>query len=95
MATRWRWPPENSCGYLPKARPSRPTFSSRAIARTLLALGQVGADAVDGHRLDQRLADGEARVQAGIGVLEHDLDAPAHQLALGSLSVSRFWPSNR
>jgi hypothetical protein len=28
MATRWRWPPLNSCGYLPKARPSSPTFSA-------------------------------------------------------------------
>jgi hypothetical protein len=47
MATRWRWPPENSCGYLPKARPSRPTLRSRASARASRS-AVVGADAVDG-----------------------------------------------
>ena len=33
MATRCRCPPLNSCGYLPKALPSRPTFSSSVRAR--------------------------------------------------------------
>jgi hypothetical protein len=61
--------------------------------RARLALGGVGADAVDGHRLDQRLADGEARVQAGIGVLEHDLDAPAHGLALAVAQREQVRPS--
>ena len=60
---RWRWPPENSCGYLPNALPSRPTLSSSARARCSRSAG-VRADAVDRHRLDQRLADREARVQA-------------------------------
>ena len=37
----------------------------------------IGADVVDAHRLDQNLADSEARVQAGVGVLKDDLDAAA------------------
>ena len=36
----------------------------------------VGADAVDAHRLEQDLADREARIERGVGVLEDDLDAP-------------------
>ena len=32
MAMRWRWPPENSCGYLCSADSSRPTFLSSALA---------------------------------------------------------------
>ena len=52
------------------------------LARALLALGGVAADGVDLHRLDERTPDREARVQARIRVLEHDLDAPAHRLAL-------------
>ena len=84
---RWRWPPENSCGYLPKA-PAVQADLAEQRARALLALGLVGADAVDRHRLDQRLADREARVQARVRVLEHDLDAPAHRLALARRSAS-------
>jgi hypothetical protein len=73
---------------LAEGRPSRPTFSSRARARC--SRSAVSPMPWMAHRLDQRLADGEARVQAGVGVLEHDLDAPAHLLALAPLSASRF-----
>jgi hypothetical protein len=40
---------------------------------------------VDLHRLDDDLADGEARIQRRVRVLEDDLDAAAigHHLALG------------
>jgi hypothetical protein len=61
-------------------------------AGALLAFGQVLADAVDGHRLDQGLADGEARVQAGVRVLEHDLDAAAHQLAFAVRQLEQVLP---
>ncbi len=47
-------------------------------------LGVVGADAVDRHRLDQRLADREARVERRVRVLEHDLDALSHRQQLGA-----------
>mmetsp|Transcript_33270 Transcript_33270/g.53822 ORF Transcript_33270/g.53822 Transcript_33270/m.53822 type:complete len:98 (+) Transcript_33270:271-564(+) len=33
IAMRWRWPPENSCGYLAIALSSSPTRCSRARAR--------------------------------------------------------------
>ena len=48
------------------SRSSSPTLVEQR-ARARLALGVVGADAVDRHRLDQRLADREARVQAAYG----------------------------
>jgi len=39
-------------------------------------LGLAAAHAVDLHRLHQDLAHREARIERGIGILEHDLDAP-------------------
>jgi hypothetical protein len=69
IAMRWRWPPENSCGYLPNASARQAHFFDQG-HRTLGALAVVLAHAVDAHRLHQDLADGEARVQAGVGVLE-------------------------
>src|SRR5438309_1663280 len=39
-------------------------------------LGLAAADAVDLHRLHQDLAHREARIERGIRILEHDLDAP-------------------
>ena len=76
MAMRWRCPPENSCGYLPKAS-RRQADLVQPDERQAGAIVFGGADAVDAHRLGQDLAHGEARVQAGVGVLENDLDAPA------------------
>jgi hypothetical protein len=36
---RWRWPPENSCGYLPKRAVVQPDLFQQ-LARALLALGR-------------------------------------------------------
>ena len=58
-------------------------MASSARARSRRA-GVVGADAVDRHRLDQRLADREARVERRVRVLEHDLDALSHRQQLGA-----------
>ena len=49
------------------------------LAGALLALG-LGVQAVHGHRLDQDLAHGHARIERGVGVLEDDLHVAA-QLA--------------
>ena len=53
-------------------------MASRLAARVSRSAA-FAADAVDRHRLEQRLADGEARVERGVGVLEHHLDPPAHR----------------
>ena len=37
MAMRWRWPPENSCGYLPVSDALRPTASSASTTRSRLS----------------------------------------------------------
>ena len=47
------------------------------LAGALLALG-LGVQAVHGHRLDQDLAHGHARIERGVGVLEDDLHVAAH-----------------
>jgi hypothetical protein len=93
IAMRWRWPPENSCGYLPKASARQAHFFDQG-HRTLSALAIVLANAVDAHGLHQDLADGEARVQAGVGVLKDDLDAAAVGRIWAALSVARSMPSN-
>ena len=45
---------------------------------------------MDRHRLDQRLADREARVQRGIGVLEHHLQPPPHRQPLGLAELQQI-----
>ena len=79
IAMRWRWPPENSCGYFQPSSGCRPTSAQQfadARADVALALDQVeGAD-----RLGDDGIDPEARIEAGIGVLEDHLDAAAQLL---------------
>ena len=72
MPTRWRWPPESSCGKRPSSGASRPTWSEK--------LGDAGggrrsAQAAGGDGFAQDGADALARVQRGMGVLEHHLHA--------------------
>lgn len=59
--------------------PAMPTCSEVAllqpVAGQLQALFRIAADAVQQHRLAQDLRHGEARVERGVRVLEHDLDA--------------------
>ena len=45
--------------------------------RALDALAFIRAQAMNAHRLGERAPDAHARVEAGVGILEHDLDAPA------------------
>ena len=76
MPMRWRWPPENSCGYFFRAAGGRPTAASSSRSRLgsgLLVLGEpVGLHALEQQRLDRL-----ARVQAAHRVLEDHLDVLA------------------
>ena len=84
MPMRWRWPPENSCGYFVRAAAGRPTAASSSRSRFFVA-GAVGVQAVRPHPLDEQRLDRLARVQAAHRVLEDHLDvlaAPAQLLTL-------------
>ena len=69
-ATRWRWPPDNSCGRR-SAMPSSPTLASASLTQPhALGLG----DPAHAQRKRDVLGDGHVRPQR-IG-LEHHADAP-------------------
>ena len=74
MPMRWRWPPENSCGYFVSAaarQPDRPAAArAAALRRGLVVVGQ----AVGLHALEQQRLHGLARVEAAHRVLEDHLD---------------------
>src|SRR5882724_5171361 len=75
MPMRWRWPPENSCGKRCAWRGLRPTSCSSSATRSRASAPRA---TMQPHRLGEHLADGHARVERGVGVLEDDLHvAPA------------------
>ena len=72
MPMRWRWPPENSCGKrceLVGGR-ARPGPSARARGASISARA---AAAMDAQRLGDQVADAAARIERGVGILEHHL----------------------
>ena len=71
MPMRWRWPPENWCGYRLMWSGFSRRFEQllRPRLRPLRRHVEVGLD-----RLGQDVGDGHARVERGVRVLEHDLD---------------------
>ena len=77
MTTRWRWPPDSSCGkrYAKSDAGRRPAASSAAkTARLALrAFGQ----AVDRERFGDEVEDGLLRIERLVGVLEDELDPPS------------------
>ena len=79
-ATRWRWPPLNSCGYCWACSGRRPTWSRSSLHPRVDP--RLVAEAVD----DQRLGDGashlHARVERRPGILEH-------RLHLGAVGAER------
>ena len=91
IATRWRWPPENSCGYLRASAGSRPTkleqladaSRDRAFAQ---APGAAVARAERADRLGDDVADAPARIERGEWVLEDHLDAPADRAPRGRIA---------
>ena len=83
---RWRWPPENSCGYREAASGARPTIVEE-LADALARLAPLG-DAVDAERLAHDPPHAVARVQGRVRVLEDHLHAPA-QRPQGALAEVR------
>ena len=84
MPMRWRWPPENSCGYFCSAADGSPT-EARQLAQPGVGVGLVRVEAVRPHALDQQRLDGLARVEARHRVLEDHL----HVLALAAQGLAR------
>ena len=74
---RWRWPPENWCGYLTMSSGDRPTDSQQLADALLAARAAFGDQAVLLQRLADDVLHHPARVQAGVRILEDHLDAPA------------------
>ena len=73
---RWRWPPENSCGYLPPSAGVRPTWRSSSPTRFARSASSL-ARPKRAERLGDDVAHAPARVEAGVRVLEDHLHAPA------------------
>ena len=74
MPIRWRWPPENSCGYRRAWNGCEPDHVHHP-ADPLAALRTV-ADAVDAQALGDAVADRGAWVERRVRVLEDDLHPP-------------------
>ena len=62
---RWRWPPENSCGYFSPSSAARPTCLSSSATRAAISASS-SREAEHAHRLGDDVAHAPARVQAGI-----------------------------
>jgi hypothetical protein len=85
---RWRWPPENSCGYLSRSagaqahRQPGPRWRGGAVRRGTICVSPCAEQVA---RTDDAL-HGLARVQRAIGILEHHLEvAPARGAQLGCI----------
>ena len=76
MAMRWRWPPENSCGYFCMKRGARPTIAHE-LGDTRPATSRGRADPVDEQRLGERGEDRQPRIERGVGILEDHLQVAA------------------
>ena len=67
---RWRWPPENSCGYLSMSAACSPT-SCQGARHALAPLRAVGLLLEQMQRLGDEAFDLVARVEGAEGILEH------------------------
>ena len=75
IATRWRWPPDSSCGNLSMYRVGRAQVDAvEQLGERLLQLVAAQAAAVDLEAAGQRVADRVHGVQRGERVLEDHLD---------------------
>ncbi len=74
MPMRWRWPPENSCGSGRASSALGPQAHPEGECRD--PLGQLAAarNPVIDDRLADDVANSQARVERGVGVLEDDLE---------------------
>ena len=94
---RWRWPPENWCGYLSSAASRLGDADARAAARARARAASARGHAVDAHDLGDLPADGVDRVEVASGSWK--IIAMRLPLMSGARSsagiVSRSWPSKR
>ena len=98
IITRWRMPPDSSCGYCSRRRAGLGDARRRASSRSAVALRVVAAHVeVDLQRLGDLLADLHHRVQRRHRVLEdhRHLRAPDVAHLLGARGRSSSWPSKR
>ena len=72
MTTRWRMPPESSCGYARSGRLSMPTRSSRSPARASASRFEIAL--VRAHHVDELVADAHHRVERVHRALEDHRD---------------------
>ena len=74
MMTRWRMPPDSSCGYARTRRLSMPTSSSSSPARTMRAV--LRDPLVRLHHVDELVADAHDGIQRVHRALEDHRDVP-------------------
>ena len=77
MQMRWRWPPENSCGWRRMCSGESPTRRKK-LGDPVAPLRGLG-DAVDRQRLGDEVAHGHPGVERGVGVLEDHLHVAQHR----------------
>ena len=84
MTTRWRWPPDSSCGIAAEEVGRRAEPGGLERGHDLrLALGS-GCRSVDDQRLGHEVTDRLLRVERLVRVLEDDLDPPPVRQRAGS-----------
>ena len=74
---RWRWPPENSCGYLRAVGRRQAAPGAGSSPTWLSQIGLVLGETEGADRLGDDVEHAPARIEAGIRVLEDHLHAPA------------------
>ena len=84
MPMRWRWPPENSCGYFRHGVGGNPAPFQHLLG-DVQRLAPVGRQLVLQDALRHDIAHRLARVERRIRVLEDDLHLAAHLLHLGAV----------
>ena len=76
MAMRWRWPPENSCGYFRTKRGDEAHLLHQVRTRAR-RISFRGHRLVRAYGLGQGVEDRHARVERGVGILEDHLEIRA------------------
>ena len=90
MPMRWRWPPENSCGYRPAWLGDSPTSVSSSATRSRAACS--ARDAVHRQHFHEHRPHAEARVEARVRILKDDLHLPPQPSHLAIRQRGQFLP---
>ena len=86
---RWRWPPENSCGYFSPSAGGEPDLAQQLARRAPRIAAVPSQSPMRADRLGDDVAHAPARIEAGVGILEDHLHAPAQRRGLGRAAASR------